>query len=110
MEEEGDAVGRRTAEGGVTGAIVGALFGPPGFAAGLVGGGAIGGLAQASHIPEVHGAFFDEIRAGVPAGSSALVLLASAGHVDAMAAAFEGSRGRLIRPHLSREDAKAFQA
>jgi uncharacterized membrane protein len=83
---------------------------PPGFAAGLAGGGAIGGLAEASHIPELHGAFLDEIRAGVPEGSSAIVLLASPEHVDAMAAAFEGSGGRLIRGYLSREAAKAFEA
>ena len=97
IDDEGDVIGKRTAEGALTGAIVGALFGPPGFAAGLVGGGAIGGLAEASHVPELHGTFFDEIRADVPEGSSAIVLLAAPEHVGAMVAGIRGPR-RPARP------------
>ncbi len=110
IDDEADVIGKRTAEGALTGAIVGALFGPPGFAAGLVGGGAVGGLAEASHIPELHGTFFDEIRADVPEGSSAIVLLATPEHVDAMVEAFEGHGGELVRRHLTPKAAKAFEA
>jgi uncharacterized membrane protein len=110
IEDEGDLIGRRTAEGALTGALVGLLFGPPGFAAGLVGGGAIGGLAEASRVPELHGALFDELRAEVPERSSAIVLLAAPEHVDAMVEASGGGNGRLVRHRLSPETAKAFEA
>jgi uncharacterized membrane protein len=110
IEDEGDAIGRRTAEGALTGALVGLLFGPPGFAVGIVGGGAVGGLAEASRVPELHGALIDELRAEVPEGSSAIVLLAAPEHVDAMVEAFEGKGGRLVRHQLSADGAKAFEA
>jgi uncharacterized membrane protein len=63
-----------------------------------------------SGIPELHGAFFDEVRADVPQGSSAVILLAGADHADAMVAAFEGHDGRLVRRHLSSEAARALEA
>jgi uncharacterized membrane protein len=88
---------------------VGAFFGPPGLAVGFVGGGIVGGVAQAG-IPELHGAFFDEVRADVPQGSSAVILLAGADHADAMVAAFEGHGGQLVRRHLSPEAARALEA
>jgi uncharacterized membrane protein len=109
IDDEADLIGKRTAEGALTGVIVGAVFGPPGWAAGLVGGGVVGGLAEASHIPELHGAIFDEVRADVPEKSSAIVLLAAPEHVDAMVEAFEGHGGELVRRHLSPEAAKAFE-
>lgn len=102
IEDEGDPIGPDVAKGALTGAIVGAVFGPPGFAAGLVAGGAAGGLVESStHAPELHGAFFDEVRADVPEGSSALVLLASAEHVDAMLDALADCGGRVVRRTLS---------
>jgi uncharacterized membrane protein len=108
--DEGDVIGRRTAEGALTGAVVGALFGPAGFAAGLVAGGTIGGTEQAAaDIPQLRGAFFDEIRADVPEGSSALMLLASPEHADAMVAAFGASQGELVRHHLTAEQATALE-
>jgi uncharacterized membrane protein len=108
VQDENDVIGKRTAEGAITGALVGAAFGPPGLAAGLVGGGVVGGAAQAD-VPERHDALFDEVRADVPQGSSAVVLLAAPEHVDAMAAAFEGRGGELVRRHLSAESARALQ-
>lgn len=110
IEDEGDLIGKRTAEGALTGAVVGAFFGPPGLAVGLVGGGTIGGASQASAVPELHGAFFDEVRSDVPQGSSAVILLASPEHVDAMVAAFEPKHGRVVRRHLSPEGAQALEA
>jgi uncharacterized membrane protein len=109
-DDEGDPIGRDTAIGALTGFILGTAFGPPGWAVGLVGGGAVGGLVQASHAPEVHGALFDELRANVPAGSSAVVLLAAPEHVDAMIQAFEGTGGRLIRRSLSAEAVATLEA
>jgi uncharacterized membrane protein len=101
IEDEADPIGRDTAVGALTGAIVGLVFGPPGFAAGLVGGGAVGGLVQGSHVEELHGAFFDEVRADLPEDFSALVLLAAPDHVDAMVEALEDTGGKVIRRTLS---------
>jgi uncharacterized membrane protein len=109
VEDQRDLIGKRTAEGALTGAVVGAFFGPPGLAVGFVSGGIAGGVAEAG-IPELHGAFFDEVRADVPQGSSAVVLLAGADHADAMVAAFEGHGGQLVRRHLSPEAARALEA
>jgi uncharacterized membrane protein len=108
-DDQRDPIGKKTAEGALTGALAGVLFGPAGLAVGIVGGTIAGGVAQAS-VPELHDALFDEVRADVPQGSSAVVLLAAPDHVDAMAAAFDGRGGQLVRRHLSAEAARAFEA
>jgi uncharacterized membrane protein len=111
IDDEGDVIGRRTAEGVVAGAAIGALLGPAGFAAGLVAGGAVGGLAEAdSAVPELRGAFFDAIRADVPEGSSAVMVLASPEHVDAMLDAFANAGGQVARHSLSAEQAEVLRA
>ena len=110
VDERGDVIGKRTAEGALTGAVAGAFFGPPGFAVGLVAGATAGGLDEASHVPHLHDAFLDDVRAEVPAKSSAVLLLASPEHVDAMVAAFEGCGGHLVRHHLSPQAAAALEA
>ena len=46
VDEQGDVIGKRTAEGALTGAVVGVFFGPPGLAIGLVAGGTAGGLSR----------------------------------------------------------------
>jgi uncharacterized membrane protein len=110
VDEEGDLIGKRTAEGAITGAIAGVLFGPPGIAVGLVAGGMAGGLDDAAHdVPHLHDAFIDDVRAEVPEKSSAVLLLASPEHVDAMVAAFAGHGGRLVRHHLSSQEAQALE-
>jgi uncharacterized membrane protein len=107
LAEEGDVLGPNTAVGALSGALVGALFGPPGFAAGLVAGAAAGGLIQAREAEELHGELFDEIRASVPEGESALVLLADHRHVDAMIDAFRGTGARLAVRRTLSDDAVA---
>jgi uncharacterized membrane protein len=109
VEDESDLLSHKTVVGALTGAVAGALFGPPGFAVGLVGGGVAGSVAG-EEIPELHDAFFDEIRAEVPEGSSAVILFAAPEHVDAMVAAFAGHAGRLVRHHLSTEAAQALES
>jgi uncharacterized membrane protein len=101
IDDEADPIGRDAAIGALTGAAVGLVFGPPGFAAGLVGGGAVGGLIEGSHVEELHGALFDEIRSDVPPDSSAEILLAAPNHVDGMLEALEDSGGKVIRRTLS---------
>jgi hypothetical protein len=99
-DDQRDPIGKKTAEGALTGAIAGVLFG---------GGGIAGGMTEA-RVPELHDALFDEVRADVPEKSSAVVLLAAPDHVDAMAAAFAGRGGQIIRRHLSADAARAFEA
>ena len=61
-------------------------------------------------MPHLHDAFIDEVRAEVPEKSSAVLLLASPEHTDAMVGAFKGRGGRLVRHHLSPEAAVALEA
>ena len=102
-------IGKRTAEGALTGAIAGVLFGPAGLAVGLVGGATAGSVGEARHTAHLHDALIDEVRAEVSEKSSAVLLLASPDHVDAMVAAFEGHGGRLVRHRLSPEGAQALE-
>ena len=103
IEDEGDVIGRDAAIGAIIGLAVGLPFGPPGWAVGLVAGGAAGGLHETNHIPTLRGPAFDEIRKDVPANSSAVLLVADPGDVDAMVSAFAETAGRLTRYHLSPE-------
>jgi uncharacterized membrane protein len=109
LDEQGDVIGKRTAEGALTGAVAGIFFGPAGLAVGLVAGGTAGGLSESKHVPRLHDAFIDDVRAEVPEKSSAVLLLASPEHVDAMVSAFEHRSGRLVRHHLSPEAAKELE-
>jgi uncharacterized membrane protein len=108
IDDRADVVGPKVGKGALTGAFVGLLFGPPGLAAGLVGGGMVGGLEESNAVPELHCQFFDEVRADVPQGHSAVVLLAAPDHVDAMIAAFEGGKAKPVRRHLSDAAAQAL--
>jgi uncharacterized membrane protein len=110
VDDQGDVIGKRTAEGALTGAAVGMFFGPAGLAVGLVAGSTAGGLSEAKHVPHLHDAFLDDVRAEVPERSSAVLLLARPERVDDMVAAFEGRGGRLVRHHLSPEEAQTLEA
>lgn len=107
-DDESEFIGGKTAEGVVVGGAVGLLFGPAGLAVGLVAGGLAGGVAQERGSPHLRSAFFDEVRREVPEGSSAVIMMASPDHIDAMVSALEGHGGRLVRHHLSADDAKAL--
>jgi uncharacterized membrane protein len=102
-------LGRKTVEGALTGAVAGVVFGPPGFAAGLVGGGIAGSVSEETSGPKLRSAFFDEVRADVPEGSSAVMLLAAPDHVDAMVAALEPEHGTIVRHHLTADAAQALE-
>jgi uncharacterized membrane protein len=109
-DDEQEFSGQKTVEGALVGGAAGLLFGPTGLAAGLVGGGLAGGVAQDRSSPRLRSAFFDEVRREVPEGCSAIVILAPAEHVDAMVGALEGLGGRLVRHRLSAEEATALEA
>jgi uncharacterized membrane protein len=108
-DDDSEFIGARTAEGAIAGGAVGLFAGPLGLAVGLVSGGIAGGIAQERHSPHLRSAFFDEVRREVPEGSSAVIMMGSAADVDAMVTALEGHGGRLVRHHLSAEDAKALE-
>ena len=109
VDDEADVViGKRTAEGALTGAIAGVLFGPAGLAVGLVGGASAGSVGD-GRAARLHDALIDDVRAEVPEKSSAIVLLASPEHADVMIAAFDGHRGRLIRHRLSPRGAEELE-
>lgn len=109
-DDEGKFIGGKTVEGAVAGAAVGLWFGPAGLAVGLVGGGMAGGVASEHSGPELRGALFDELRAEVPEGSSAVILMAGPEDVDAMVSALEQHDGRLTRHHLTPDGAAALRA
>jgi uncharacterized membrane protein len=108
-DDEQEFIGAKTAEGVVAGGAVGLLFGPAGLAVGLVSGGLAGGVAQERGSPHLRSAFFDEVRREVPEGHSAVIMMAPSDHVDAMIRALEGHSGRLVRHHLSADEAKALE-
>lgn len=108
-DDEMEFIGKKTAEGAIAGGAVGLFAGPLGLAVGLVGGGLAGGVAQERHSPHLRGAFFDELRREVPEGSSAVIMMAAPDHVDAMVSALEGHGGRVVRHHLSAEEANALE-
>jgi uncharacterized membrane protein len=94
----------------VAGAMVGLAFGPPGFAAGLVGGGIAGGVHESAiHTPEESGALFDEIRRDVPEGSSGIVALVSAQDSAALIEALHERAVRLTHHRLSDAEAAALE-
>lgn len=109
-DDDADFIGRRTGEGAVAGAAVGLLFGPLGLAVGFVGGGVTGGVAQEHSGPRLRSALFDELRAEVPQGSSAVVLMAGSGDVDAMAGALGAQGGRLVRHRLTADGVELLRA
>lgn len=109
-DDEGEFIGRKTAEGAVAGAAAGLLFGPAGLAVGMVGGGMAGGVASEHSGPRLRSALFDELRNEVPEGSSAVILMAGPEDVDAMVSALQRHRGRLVRHHLTPEGAEALRS
>jgi uncharacterized membrane protein len=108
-DDKPDVIGKKTAEGALTGAVAGFAFGPVALAVGLVGGATAGAIAQSNPTPALHGAFFDEVRADVPENSSAIVLLAAEEHVQAMVVALGGSGGKLVLRLLTDEAADALE-
>ena len=109
LDERGDVIGKRTGEGALTGAVAGFCFGPMGLAVGLVAGASAGGMSESAHAPRLHDALLDEVRADVPEKASALLLLASPEHVDAMVALFADRDGKVVRHHLSPEAARSLE-
>jgi uncharacterized membrane protein len=100
------------AEGALTGAVVGVIFGPPGLAAGLILGGIIGAEAgKPTELEPEPKLLIDELRTAVPSGHSAIALLADPTHIDALLSALgESDQVVVVRRALSAEQASALIA
>jgi uncharacterized membrane protein len=111
IDDHGDVIGRRTAQGALTGAAIGLLLGPPGLAVGMTVGGITGGVRESDSAPIHHNALLDELRVEMPEKSSALALMADPRHVDEMVVALEHMKGgELIRHHLNSEQTQTLIA
>ncbi len=81
------------------------------MAPGLVVGAAVGAeRGKATEVETEPEALVEELRAAVPKGSSAIVLLAEASHVDAMLAAVDGGRAEVVRRTIDGDELKALVA
>lgn len=90
------------AVGGIVGGLLGLALGPPASAAGIVVGGALGAKVGAADETEAEpDALMENLRAAVPKGASAIVLIAEEVHVDAMVAALPDGRGTASRRDLT---------
>jgi uncharacterized membrane protein len=79
-----------TAWGSLTGGLVGLLFGPVGFIAGILFGGGAGALiGRATKTTGMDADLLNEIKAALDKGTSALVLIGAEGDADQMTRAFE---------------------
>ena len=101
-----------TVEGALTGALVGAVFGlgPPGAAFGFVFGGTVGAVVGSpTEVESEPETLVDKLRAAVPKGGSAVVLVAAPQHVDALLAELAGTDGEVTRRPLSAEQTAALE-
>jgi hypothetical protein len=97
------------AKGWRTGALIGFLLGPPGFAVCSVVGAASqeGEPGERDREPTL---LVDKLRAAVPAPGSGVVLVADAGDVDEMLSAFALGDARVTHRTLSAEDLAVVNA
>jgi uncharacterized membrane protein len=95
--------------GGLIGAALGVALGPPAVAAGFVAGGAIGAeFASPDEVEKQPGALVERLRAEVPQGHSAIVMLAEPDHVEQMLAVLAPLDADVRRETLSNEELGAI--
>jgi hypothetical protein len=101
---------RGAAEGGLAGAALGALIGPPGLAAGLILGAVIGSQAHPAgeHDPEPAG-LMAELEDDLPSPGSAIALIAGADLVDQMLSALGAPDVDTFRRRLTPAETEALE-
>jgi uncharacterized membrane protein len=98
------------AEGWRTGALVGLLLGPPGFAVGNVLGAMVGSQEHDTGETDAEPTLVaDKLRTTVPAPGSAVVLVADAGTCDEMLSAFDLGDATVTRRTLSPEELEVLE-
>jgi uncharacterized membrane protein len=104
--------GRGVREGVTIGAVIGVLLGGPlGLAVGTVAGGTVGSqVGKPSETDAEPEALAERLRAAVPRGRSAIVMIAGADDVDEMIAAIGETGGQVVRKALSPEEVAAVEA
>ncbi len=113
VDEEDHVSQPGAAAGALTGGLIGLVFlgGPVGMAPGIVVGAAVGAeRGKATEVEAEPEALVEELRAAVPKGSSAIVLLAESSHVDAMLAAVDGGRAEVVRRTIDGDELEALVA
>ena len=101
---------RGAAEGWAIGGVIGVLAGPLGLVIGMVLGALVGSLVgKPTEVDPEPQALADELRAAVPRGSSAMVVIANAPDVDALLAAVHDPRAHITRKTLTPDEAAAIQ-
>ena len=101
---------RGAAEGWAIGGVIGILGGPVGLVIGMVLGGVVGSqIGKPSEVDPEPEALADELRAAVPRGNSAMVVIATAQEVDALLAAVDVRRAHITRKTLTPDEAAALQ-
>ena len=103
MDGLGDVIGPDTAAGAIVGAAAGLPLGPSALAVGLLGGAAAGGAVEASQGARPEGPAFDAIREHVPAGSSAVVVVADTERIRAMYRALFAAADTFVHYRLGPE-------
>ncbi len=101
------------AKGALVGGLLGIIFlgGPVGLAPGLVLGAAVGGSnGRPDEIEADAGALGEQLRAAVPKGSSAIVVLADSEHTDELVALIGDGDGEVTRRTLSDQELATIES
>jgi uncharacterized membrane protein len=102
---------RGAAEGWAIGGLVGVLGGPLGVVLGMTLGGVIGSqVGKPGEVDPEPALLADQLRAAVPRGSSAMVVIADAQDVDALLAAVDDPGAHVTRKTLTPQEVVALQA
>jgi uncharacterized membrane protein len=110
--DESDHVSQKgAAEGAIAGGLIGVLAGPPGIAVGLVVGGVVGSQAGSpSDVESEPQELAERLRAAIPRGCSAIVLIADDREIDEMLRTLgDGAKPKLREP-LSGAQAATLEA
>lgn len=111
VDETGHFSQTGAGEGAVAGGLIGVLGGPPGIAVGLLVGGLVGSQKGApTEVDPEPTELAERLRAAIPKGSSAIVLIAQDPEIDEMLGALGGDAQPQLREPVSDVQAAALQA